>query len=134
MKYLFDTNICIRILKGNDQKILNRISVLHEDVVAISTIVKFELLYGALKSQRKEENLLKLQDFFNCFKILPFDEKSALKAAEIRVQLELTGTPIGPMDLLIAATAICNDLVLITHNTREFSRVTGLYFEDWEKK
>jgi tRNA(fMet)-specific endonuclease VapC len=133
MKYLFDTNICIRILKGNDQKILDRISATGDDEICISSIVKFELLYGALKSQRKEENLKKLQNFFNCFEILPFDAKIAVKAAEIRVLLENSGTPIGPMDLLIAATAIHNNLILVTHNTREFSRINDLHFEDWEK-
>ncbi|WP_236738986.1 PIN domain-containing protein, partial [[Phormidium ambiguum] IAM M-71] len=85
-----------------------------------------------LKSSQQETNLAKLARLFNQFLILPFDERSAKIAGRIRAQLAALGTPIGPYDLQIAAIALANNLILVTHNTSEFSRVEGLQIEDWE--
>ncbi|MDJ0692402.1 MAG: PIN domain-containing protein [Xenococcaceae cyanobacterium MO_188.B32] len=91
-----------------------------------------ECQYGAYKSDRQEQNLQVLSEFFSEFISLPFDESAAKKAGEIRANLAALGTPIGAYDLQIAAIACANDLILVTHNVREFSRVEKLRFEDWE--
>ncbi|AKV68184.1 MULTISPECIES: PIN domain-containing protein [Microcystis] len=80
----------------------------------------------------KSQNLAKLERFFNQFKILPFDQNSAKIAGRIRSQLNQLGIPVGGYDLQIAAIAMANELILITHNIREFSRIDGLKYEDWE--
>jgi len=94
--------------------------------------VKVELYYGAYKSANTEKNLAVLDRLFNEFDNLPFDDKAVIKCAQIRAQLAAKGTPIGPYDFQIAAITLVNNLILVTHNTREFSRIEGLRFEDWE--
>jgi tRNA(fMet)-specific endonuclease VapC len=91
-----------------------------------------ELLYGARRSARVSDNLRLLARFFATLISLPFDDRCAEEYGFIRADLEHAGTPIGPNDLMLAATARAHDLVLVTHNTREFSRVSGLQIEDWE--
>jgi tRNA(fMet)-specific endonuclease VapC len=98
----------------------------------LCTIVQIELYYGAYKSLQRQQNLAILERLFNQFTILPFDSRAAQIAGLIRAQLAALGAPIGPYDLQIAAIALANNLILVTHNTREFSRVDGLRFEDWE--
>lgn len=98
----------------------------------MSTVVKAELFHGARRSQRVAENLKLLQQFFQPFVSLPFDDPCAEQYGIIRTQLEREGRPIGPNDLMIAATALAHDLVLVTNNTGEFSRVAGLAIEDWQ--
>lgn len=100
--------------------------------VALSSIVKAELLAGARKSGRVEANLALLTEFFAPFVSLPFDDLAAEHFGILRADLERSGTPIGAYDLMIAATALAHDLVLVSHNTREFARVPGLRLEDWE--
>ena len=95
-------------------------------------MVKAELYFGARKSKRQAENLRLVDRFFSIFPSFGFDDRCADIYGNIRSELERGGTPIGPNDLLIAATAIANELVLVTHNTREFERVVGLHLEDWE--
>ena len=85
-----------------------------------------------MRSGNPLRNLARQQEFLNLFVSLPLDDIAATKAAEIRTNLAALGTPIGPYDLLIAAIAIVNNLTLVTHNTREFERVSELKFEDWE--
>ena len=91
-----------------------------------------ELYYGAYRSTQSERNLALLERFFSQFAVLPLDTTAAKVAGRIRSELSVNGTPIGPSDLLIAAIALVNNLTLVTHNTREFSRVGGLVIEDWE--
>ncbi len=81
---------------------------------------------------REKKNLEILRRFFNQFHILPLDSKAARMAGKIRADLAASGTPIGPYDLQIAASAMAEKLILVTHNTREFVRVSGLQIEDWE--
>ncbi len=88
--------------------------------------------YGAMKSQNPQRTLARQQPFVSRFVSLPFDDKAAKVYSEIRADLEKMGQPIGPNDLLIAAIAIANDVMLVTHNTHEFGRVKGLKLEDWE--
>jgi tRNA(fMet)-specific endonuclease VapC len=90
------------------------------------------LAYGAFKSRNPDLTYRKQNDFITLFVSLPFDDASALIFGRLKAQLELTGEMIGIKDLQIAAIALANDLTLVTHNTTEFGRVTGLQIEDWE--
>ena len=98
--------------------------------VAVSSIVIHELRYGAFKSARQAENHARIDALR--FEIVPFDAEDARQAGEVRAALARAGTPIGGYDLLIAGQALARNLILVTHNTREFDRVAGLRVEDWE--
>lgn len=95
--------------------------------------MKAELAYGAYKSRHVADNLRVLERFFSLFYSFPFDDECIHIAGQRRAELERLGTPIGSNDLLIAAIAIANDRTLVTANTREFGRITGLMFENWEQ-
>lgn len=97
----------------------------------ISAITLAELRYGAAKSQRREANLAKIQRVAQALIVSPFEEKAATAYGVVRSALESAGTPIGPLDTLIAAHALSLGLTLITGNTREFTRVDGLRIESW---
>ncbi len=130
--YLPDTNACIRYVNQKDSSILRKFATIPKANIVLCDIVKFEMYYGAYKSSRATKNLAILDKFFNEFICLPFDDQAIKVGAQFRAQLAIKGTPIGPYDLQIAAIALVNNLVLVTHNTREFSRVAGLRMEDWE--
>lgn len=130
--FLLDTNVCIRILNGSSASIAGRLQSTRPADVRLCSVVKAELLYGARKSARIDENLRLLRLFFAPLVSLPFDDRCADEAGLIRLDLERSGRPIGPNDLLIAATARAHDLVLVTRNTRAFDRVPGLRVDDWE--
>jgi tRNA(fMet)-specific endonuclease VapC len=130
--FLLDTNVCIRILNGSSPSVAARLQATSPADVRLCAVVKAELLYGARRSERVDQNLRLLHRFFEPIVSLPFDDRCAEEAAFIRLDLERSGRPIGPNDLLIAATARARDLVLVTHNAREFGRVAGLRIEDWE--
>lgn len=130
--FLLDTNVCIRILNGSSPSVATRLRATAPADVRLCAVVKTELLYGARRSGRVDENICLLRRFFGPIVSLPFDDRCAEEAAFIRLDLERSGRPIGPNDLLIAATARAHDLVLVTHNAREFGRVAGLRIEDWE--
>jgi tRNA(fMet)-specific endonuclease VapC len=100
--------------------------------VAICDVVKYELYYGAYRSKRQEANLETLRMFFSEFISLPFDGSAAAICGYIRASLADLGTPIGVYDLQIAAIALANNLILVTHNTDEFNRMERLAIEDWE--
>lgn len=129
--FLLDTNTCIELLNRRHAGVIARFGQLHPDDIALCSIVKSELLYGARHSQRVQANLQLLAQFFAPLPSLPFDDRCAEAAGLIRTDLAIQGAPIGPNDLLIAATARAHDAVLVTHNTREFMRVSGLRLEDW---
>ena len=130
--YLLDTNACIRILNGSSAPLEKRLRSCSPTEVSLCSVVKAELYFGARKSKRQAENLRLVERFFSVFPSFGFDDRCAEVYGSIRSELERCGAPIGPNDLLIAATAIANELVLVTHNTREFERVVGLHLEDWE--
>ena len=130
--YLLDTNVCIHLLNQRRPGIQQHFQQCSPGEIALCSIVKAELLYGARHSQRVEANLQLLTRFFAPLVSLPFDDRCAEEAGLIRADLAGQGSPIGPNDLLIAATARAHDAVLITHNSGEFARVTGLRMEDWE--
>jgi tRNA(fMet)-specific endonuclease VapC len=130
--YLLDTNACIRILNRTSASLTERLRFVPREQIRLSSVVKAELLYGARKSSRIAENLRLLERFFDTIAGLSFDDHCAEEYGLLREELERAGTPIGPNDLLIAATARAHHAVLVTHNIKEFSRVAALRLEDWE--
>lgn len=132
MKYLLDTNTCIRYLNGSSPQVLLRLDATSETDICVCSVVKLELRYGALRSDFVEKTLAGQEAFLSRFKSLPFDDEAHFYAAQIRADLAKIGKPVGPYDLQIAAIAISNNLTLVTHNTREFERIAGLRIEDWE--
>lgn len=132
MKYLLDTNTCIRYLNGRSTKIRAKLPTLPRSAVMVSIITQAELFYGSAKSQTPEKSRAKQTEFLQTVNIILFDEPCAVIYGGIRAHLDKQGTPIGANDLLIASTALANDLILVTHNTREFVRVPNLKLDDWE--
>jgi len=130
--YLLDTNACIRILNNSSAPLVARLRAEDPSEIRLCSVTKAELLYGARHSSRIAANLRLLERFFTPFVSLPFDDHCAEHYAAIRTELVIRSQLIGPNDLLIAATARAHDLVLLTHNTKEFSRVVGLRLEYWE--
>lgn len=131
MQFLLDTNICIYIIKRKPLQVLSQFQRLNPSDVGISSITVAELEYGAYKSQRIEQNRTALSQFLMPLEILPFDEASTQLYGENRAMLERQGTIIGAMDLLIAAQAKSYDLILVTNNVNEFSRIPGLKLQNW---
>jgi len=130
--FLLDTNACIGLLNHRDTPLARKLASVPRREVALCSISKAELYYGVYRSTRREANLAVLRRFFREFATLAFDEKCEEVYGVIRAQLALAGTPIGPNDLLIAAVALANEATMVTHNTAEFGRVSGLRIEDWE--
>ncbi|MHB8874143.1 MAG: type II toxin-antitoxin system VapC family toxin [Myxococcaceae bacterium] len=130
MSLLVDTNVCIGWLKG-DARIRKRWLACKPGDLQLCSVVKAELLYGARKSSRVEENLQSLHQLFAVLPSLAFDDDGAAWYGLLRAQLEREGKLPGPNDLMIAATALANDLAIVTRNTREFQRVPGLRLEEW---
>jgi tRNA(fMet)-specific endonuclease VapC len=132
MTYLLDTNAWIQFLNIPNSAVTQRLKLLQPNDVRLCTVVMAELYYGAWKSSRYENNLARVQGLWSQFEIVDFDQRSASAYGRIRANLESQGTPIGGNDLLIAAITLAHDLILVTHNIREFTRVEGLAIEDWE--
>lgn len=128
--YLLDTNVWIGYLKGVPA-LVERIQA--EPQIFISSISLGELYYGARKSQRVEANLGRVEIIRNEIPFFELDSVVAGVYGVIRTDLERQGTPIGPNDLWIAATAKAHDLVLVSRNQREFARIAGLRLDDWER-
>ena len=131
--YLLDTNACIRILNGSSDRLVAHIRGHAPTEIRISSVTRAELVYGARRSARVSENLAVLAAFFAPLVSVPFDDTCAEHYGAVRASLAAAGRPIGPNDLLIAATALACNFTLVTHNVREFSRVAGLKIEDWER-
>ena len=132
MIYLLDTNVCARYLNGKSLTIRQRLRLTNVADIAVCSVVKGELFYGAMKSNNLEKTLTKQQDFLKLFISLPFDDNASLIYGRIKAELSRKGIIIGSNDLQIAAISMANNLILVTHNVKEFSRVNGLNFEDWE--
>ncbi len=131
MIYLLDTCVIIDLIKG-DANTIQAMKSKSPDEVAISSITEFELRYGmeqASKLKSKSKNIV--EAILSEINTLNFESKEAVKAAEIRNSLRALGTPIGPYDFLIAATALANDLILVTSNEKEFTRIQDLKIENW---
>jgi tRNA(fMet)-specific endonuclease VapC len=130
--FLLDTNPCIVYLNGRSLPLRERIDSVGDERIAVCSIVRAELLFGAAKSQSPEKTARAQEEFLSRFRSFSFDDLAARVYGPIRAELERAGTSIGSHDLLIASIAIANDLVLITHNAGEFGRVPGLSAQDWE--
>lgn len=130
LRYLLDTNLCIRVLRDRPAAVRQRFN-LEADGLAISSVVLAELLHGAAKSARPVENRNEVEKFAARLEVLPFDARAADHAADIRANLERRGQTIGAYDLLIAGHARSLGLVVVTGNLAEFERVEGLRCEDW---
>lgn len=130
LRYLLDTNLCIRVLRDRPPQVRERFN-LEADGLCISTIVLTELLHGAAKSARPAHNRNEVERFAARLEVLAFDAAGADHAAEIRANLEARGEMIGGYDLLIAGHARSRGLTVVTGNLSEFRRVEGLRCEDW---
>ena len=128
-KFLLDTNAVIALMKGNP-RFISEIKRHHPGAICITSITLHELYFGAYKSQRRSENLARIG--LLKLAVLQFEEQDALSAGIARASLSAAGTPIGPLDVLIAGTALARGLTLVTHNMGEFQRVEGLRVSDWE--
>jgi tRNA(fMet)-specific endonuclease VapC len=130
MRFLLDTNAVIALLNDATSRLAQRARREPPGDIALSAIVAHELFYGAFKSRRAQHNVA-LVDALQ-FPVIEFDTEDARKSGEIRAFLAGSGTPIGPYDVLIAGQAAARDLILVTRNTAEFARVTGLQIDDWQ--
>jgi len=131
VKYLLDTNACIAHLRGVG-KVTARLRALVPSEVAVCSVVRSELMFGAARSRDPMRERGVVEAFLAPMSSLPFDDTAADRYAAIRLTLERQGMRIGAYDLQIAAIALSQGLTLVTHNTQEFSRVPDLLFEDWE--
>ncbi len=129
--FYLDTNTCIYFLNGTYASIKKKILETSPSEIAIPSVVKAELLFGAYKSKRKKENIEKIEQFLEPFEIVPFDEVMTYVYADIRYNMEMKGTLIGPNDLFIAAIVKFHEGILITNNEKEFKRIEGLKVENW---
>lgn len=130
VRYLLDTNVLSDLIRNPGGSAARRLAVVGEATVCTSIVVACELRYGALRkgsAQLSERVEIVLQSL----EVLPLEKEADRQYAKIRLQLERLGTPIGPNDLLIAAHALALDLILVTDNVKEFSRVPGLPIESW---
>ena len=131
MRYLLDTNTIVALTRRNDLNVKRQIATYRGDI-AVSSIVIHELYYGAFSSDRADFHLGTIRDL--PFQRVEFSEADARMAAEVRAFLRRAGTPIGPYDVLIAGQALSRNLILVTNNVREFSRVEGLIVQDWTSR
>jgi tRNA(fMet)-specific endonuclease VapC len=130
MRYVLDTNTLINFFKGLGD-VSKHMLAQSPSELAIPTVVLFELEVGIAKSTSPLKRKSQLKEITALVNVLPFGIAESRSAAQIRVKLEKQGLPIGPYDVLIAATALANNMILITHNLKEFGRIKGLITEDW---
>jgi tRNA(fMet)-specific endonuclease VapC len=134
MTYFFDTNICIYLLKGVFPELGKRVLAAQPNRIKIPAMVAAELIYGAQKSERSAETMEKVKRFLKPLQIIPFDEEAAFFYGKVRASLEKAGNTIGFNDTIIAATVLAHNGTLVTNNSGEFSRISGLNLENWTQK
>lgn len=132
LKYMLDTNIVIYVIKRRPIEVLNTFNH-HAGQLSISSITLAEMLHGAEKSAKPDENIRQVEDFISRLEVVDYDQKAAAHYGDIRTTLERKGTPIGVNDLHIAGHARSMGLILVTNNLREFERVDALRLENWLK-
>jgi tRNA(fMet)-specific endonuclease VapC len=132
MQYMLDTNACIGAINGSPAVVRERLLQVSPSDVAISQIVLYELEFGVCRSRNQERNRAELTLFLKYVLVLDWSAEQTGAAADIRCELTRLGRPIGAYDTLIAAHARSIAAILVTHSTREFSRVPGLNIDDWE--
>ncbi|HMQ16031.1 MAG TPA: type II toxin-antitoxin system VapC family toxin [Phycisphaerae bacterium] len=133
MRFLLDTNICIELVRGRAPAVVARLRRRKIGTIGISAITLAELRYGVAKSSDPARNTVALAHFCAPLEICPFDHEAAATYGDVRADLERAGTPIGPLDTLIAAHAVPLDVAVVTNNERELRRVPGLRVENWTK-
>jgi len=131
MVRLLDTNICIYFLNRTSKRLIDHFHRLLPAMIKISSITVAELFYGADKSKARIKNRKIAEEFVSTFQIIPFDSRCCNSYSKIRNSLEKSGSPIGPMDMLIASICLANNFILVTNNTKEFKRITELKLENW---
>ena len=131
MKYFLDTNIISYIIKGKYPKIIEHLKRIPAQSIVIPSIVKAELEFGARNAGMYEKIIVPYMTFLEPFDVKDFDSDASFYYGLIRQELSEKGTPIGPNDLLIASTVMAHNGTLITHNTKEFTRIDDLRVEDW---
>ena len=131
MRYLLDTNICIYVIKHKPEKVFQKLQTIHPEDVCISSVTYAELVHGVEKSAAVEKNRLALSILLANMEILDFDVDAADCYGKIRAGLEKNGTPIGPLDMMIAGHAQSLGYTIVTNNVKEFSRVAALKIENW---
>jgi len=131
MSYMLDTNICIYLIKRKPSSVLERMQEHMKDGLCISSITLAELTHGVFTSATIEKNSIALNQFLSIIEILNFDDKAAFKYGKIVSDLKRKGTPIGPMDALIASHALASGKILVTNNIKEFERVVDLEITNW---
>jgi tRNA(fMet)-specific endonuclease VapC len=132
MKFLLDSDTCIYALKQNEGVLRRLLSTAREDGV-VSVITEAELRTGAAKSSSPAKTLHLLENFLRPLTLIEFTSEDAIAYATVRAKLERAGTPIGPLDTLIASQAVARKLALVSNNEREFRRVPGLIVENWSR-
>lgn len=130
---MLDTNICIYIIKRKPPNVIERFRQTEISQIGISSITLSELLYGVTKSSKPEQNKIALTQFIAPMEILPYDDDAAQYYGDLRTHLEKHGTPIGSLDMLIAAHALSINCTLITNNEKEFIRIPNLKIDNWVK-
>lgn len=133
MKYLLDTNVCVDFLNRRDPGVTERIRSSSPEDLCLSSVVVAELRYGADQSERRGENHERLDILTAEIQCLDFDLAAARLYGRVRSTLEADGAPIGPYDMMIAAHALSQGLVLVTDNEKEFRRISGLEIENWRR-
>ncbi|MCY3980087.1 MAG: type II toxin-antitoxin system VapC family toxin [Chloroflexi bacterium] len=131
MIYLLDTDICIYLLNGREPQVKRNADLAPTSEIAISALTMAEMFSGAARSEQPLLTYAKQSAFFTHYSILPFDEAAARVYGRIDGSLKDAGIRIGPVDTQIAAIALANNLILVSHNTRHFSRIPNLTIEDW---
>ncbi|MCL2366976.1 MAG: type II toxin-antitoxin system VapC family toxin [Oscillospiraceae bacterium] len=131
MKFMLDTNICIYYINKKPPHVIDKVHQCMLDGICISVITLAELEYGIAKSAHLKQNADELTRFLSIFTVLDLDSKAATEYGTINADLQRKGTPISPMDTLIAAHAKSEGLILVTNNLREFERIEGLTLENW---
>ncbi len=131
MRYMLDTNICIYVIKHKPEKVFQKLQTIHPEDVCISSVTYAELVHGVEKSAAVEKNRLALSMLLANIEILDFDAVAANCYGKIRADLEKKGTPIGPLDMMIAGHAQSLGYTVVTNNVKEFSRVSALRIENW---
>ena len=131
MRYMLDTNICIYLIKHKPLQVFEKLQEHNPDEMCISAVTYAELVHGVEKSKAVERNRLALTILLSNIEILDFDMKAAEEYGRIRADLEKKGTPIGPLDMMIAGHAKSFGYTVVTNNVGEFKRVEGLQYENW---